>query len=392
MSRQDSTRPVALAVSGVEKTLGGTLVLGGVSFSAERGSLTAILGTSGSGKTTLLRLIAGLERPDRGAISLAGRVVDSSAEHTPPERRRIGYVPQEGALFPHLTVAANVSFGLRSRRLRRTAAERGRVSQLIEMIGLSGFERRFPHQLSGGERQRVALARALATEPEIVLLDEPFSSIDEELRTGLRHETVDLLRQSNTTAILVTHDQDEALSIADRVAVLRHGTIVQIDEPSVLYQRPVNPDVARFIGHANLLFGRLQHGIVRSILGPISVDLDPPRDDAVAVSVLVRPEQIVVGTEGSAAADQGSPRGVVVSHDFHGHDLLLGIRLDEPAWGLTPRHRRPAWEIIARVPSTQAPELGQRVTARVEGSAIAWITPADSDQPTLLPQGFPGPR
>jgi iron(III) transport system ATP-binding protein len=154
LNQQDSTRPVALAVSGVEKTLGGTLILGGVSFSAERGSLTAILGSSGSGKTTLLRLIAGLERPDRGAISLAGRVVDSSREHTPPERRRIGYVPQEGALFPHLTVAGNVSFGLRSRRLRPTAAERGRVSELIEMIGLSGFERRFPHQLSGGERHR----------------------------------------------------------------------------------------------------------------------------------------------------------------------------------------------------------------------------------------------
>ena len=368
----DEPRGIAVAVSGLEKSLGGVVVLSGVSLTAETGSLTAILGASGSGKTTLLRLIAGLERPDRGAISLAGRIVDSSREHTPPERRRIGYVPQEGALFPHLTVAANVGFGLRRGRLRRGSAESKRIAELIEMVGLAGFERRMPHHLSGGERQRVALARALAAGPDIVLLDEPFSSIDVELRTSVRREVVDVLRQAGTTAILVTHDQDEALSIADRVAVLQHGTIVQFDEPAVLYKRPVNAEVARFIGHANLLFGRLEDGIVRSILGPIAVELDAPLQSTAAVSVLVRPEQVAVGPEHPTGPDEQHPQGVVVSREFHGHDVLLGIQLDQPAWGLTPSRGRPGWEILARLPGAAAPELGQRVAVRVVGTATAW--------------------
>jgi iron(III) transport system ATP-binding protein len=371
---QDSPRGIAVAVSGLEKSLGGRVVLSGVSLAAETGSLTAILGASGSGKTTLLRLIAGLERPDRGAISLAGRIVDSSREHTPPERRRIGYVPQEGALFPHLTVAANVGFGLRRGALRRASAESSRVAELIEMVGLAGFERRMPHHLSGGERQRVALARALANGPDILLLDEPFSSIDVELRTSMRRDVVDVIRRAEATAILVTHDQDEALSIADRVAVLQHGTIVQFDEPALLYRRPVNAEVARFIGHANLLFGRLEDGLVRSILGSIAVELETTPPGAVAVSVLVRPEQIAVSAEHSPAAGAQHPRGVVVSREFHGHDVLLGIQLDQPAWGLAPTRGRPAWEILARLPGAEAPELGQRVALRVEGAATAWLT------------------
>jgi iron(III) transport system ATP-binding protein len=368
---------IAVAVSGLEKSLGGKAVLSGVSLTVETGSLTAILGASGSGKTTLLRLIAGLERPDRGAISLAGRIVDSSREHTPPERRHIGYVPQEGALFPHLTVAANVGFGLRRGGLRRVSAESKRVAELIEMVGLAGFERRMPHHLSGGERQRVALARALANGPDILLLDEPFSSIDAELRASMRREVVGVIRQAEATAILVTHDQDEALSIADRVAVLQHGTIVQFDEPAVLYRRPVNAEVARFIGHANLLFGRLEDGVVRSILGPIAVELDSAVQGGAAVSVLVRPEQISVGRESPASADEQQPRGVVISHEFHGHDILLGIQLDQPAWGLAPSRGRPAWEILARLPGAEAPEVGQRVALQVEGVATAWPTIPD---------------
>ena len=383
MTPQDKRGGIAVAVSGLEKSLGGRVVLSGVSLTVETGSLTAILGASGSGKTTLLRVIAGLERPDRGAISLAGRIVDSSREHTPPERRQIGYVPQEGALFPHLTVAANVGFGLRRGRLRRASAESKRVAELIEMVGLGGFERRMPHHLSGGERQRVALARALANGPDILLLDEPFSSIDAELRASMRRDVVDVIRQADATAILVTHDQDEALSIADRVAVLQHGTIVQCDEPLVLYKRPVNAEVARFIGQANLLFGRLEDGLVRSILGPIAVELGSMPQGAVAVSLLVRPEQINVSAEQSAGTDEQHPRGVVVSREFHGHDVLLGIQLDQPAWGLAPTRGRPAWEILARLPGAEAPELGRRVAVRVEGVATAWITGAGTDE--ILP-------
>jgi iron(III) transport system ATP-binding protein len=374
-----TTQPgtVAVAVSGLEKSLGGRVVLSGVSLTVATGSLTAILGASGSGKTTLLRILAGLERPDRGAISLAGRIVDSSREHTPPERRRIGYVPQEGALFPHLTVAANVGFGLRRGRLRRASAESKRVAELIELVGLAGFERRMPHHLSGGERQRVALARALASGPDLLLLDEPFSSIDVELRTSMRREVVDVIRQAAATAILVTHDQDEALSIADRVAVLQHGTIVQFDEPAVLYRRPANAEVARFIGHANLLFGRLEDGRVRSILGSIAVELDSVPEGAVAVSMLVRPEQVAVRAGLALEAGDDQPRGVVVSREFHGHDVLLGIQLDQPAWGLAPTGGRPAWEILARLPGAEAPEVGQRVALQVEGLATAWLTAPD---------------
>jgi iron(III) transport system ATP-binding protein len=374
LTETDKPVGVAVAVSGLEKSLGGRVVLSSVSLTVETGSLTAILGASGSGKTTLLRLIAGLERPDRGAISLAGRIVDSSREHTPPERRRIGYVPQEGALFPHLTVAANVGFGLRRGGLRRVSAESKRVAELIEMVGLGGFERRMPHHLSGGERQRVALARALANGPDILLLDEPFSSIDAELRASMRREVVSVIRQADATAILVTHDQDEALSIADRVAVLQHGTIVQFDEPAGLYRRPVNSEVARFIGQANLLFGRLEDGIVRSILGPIAVDLDSTVPGGAAVSVLVRPEQITVTGESPGQAGEQQPQGVVVSREFHGHDFLLGIQLDQPAWGLAPTRGRPAWEILARLHGAEAPAVGQRVELKVEGVATAWLT------------------
>ena len=375
MSQQELPAGIAVAVSGLEKSFGERVILSGVSLVAEKGSLTAILGASGSGKTTLLRLIAGLDRPDKGAISLGGRIVDSAREHTPPERRNIGYVPQEGALFPHLNVAANVGFGLRRGRLRRMTGESSRrVAELIELVGLAGFERRLPQELSGGERQRVALARALAGGPEIVLLDEPFSSIDEEFRSSMRRDVVEVLQKTGATALLVTHDQDEALSIADRVAVLQHGTVIQCDEPAVLYRRPVNAEVARFVGHANLLFGRLEEGQVRSILGSISVELESPTDRSAAVSVLVRPEQVVVSTDGAAAGDDERSRGVVVSREFHGHDVLLGIRLDEPAWGLAPTRSRPAWEILARLHGAEAPDVGQRVMVRVDGTATAWAS------------------
>ena len=214
----------SVSVSGIRKSFGTATVLDGVSLDVEAGSLTAILGASGSGKTTLLRLLAGFERGDGGTIELGGRIVDGPKAFVPPERRRIGYVPQEGALFPHLNVAGNVGFGLRAGKVGRGGAPTdARVSELLELVGLAGFEKRLPHHLSGGERQRVALARALAAHPALVLLDEPFSSLDVELRTSMRREVVEVLRTSGATVILVTHDQDEALSIADRVAVLQRG-------------------------------------------------------------------------------------------------------------------------------------------------------------------------
>jgi iron(III) transport system ATP-binding protein len=364
---------VSVEIAGLRKSFGGRVVLDGVSLDIEAGSLTAILGASGSGKTTLMRLIAGFERADAGTIALGGRTVDDGRTFVQPEKRRIGYVPQEGALFPHLTVGGNVAFGLKATKGGRDrSAVDARVGELLEMVGLDGFEKRLPHHLSGGERQRVALARALAARPALVLLDEPFSSLDVELRTSMRREVVDVLSAAGATAILVTHDQDEALSIADRVAVLQRGTIVQCDEPLVLYTRPVNGEVARFVGHGNVLLGRLEAGVVRSVLGEISVQLNVPAPEPCAVGVLVRPEQIDL----AAASDGGVPRGIVTSREFHGHDVLVRVRIDEPAWG-PPPGSRPGFEVLARVPGPGAPEPGARVVLRVHGTAAAWLTPGD---------------
>ena len=214
-----------LTVSGLYKAFGTHPVLTGLDLDVPAGSFTAILGPSGSGKTTLLRLLAGFERADAGSIAIGDRVVDGpGTSQIPPERRQLGYVPQEGALFPHLTVAANVGFGLPARR--RAA----RTAELLEAVGLAGMGGRYPHQLSGGQQQRVALARALAIRPEVVLLDEPFASLDAHLRASVRADVLEICRAAGTTAILVTHDQDEALSMADRIAVLRDGRIVQYAE------------------------------------------------------------------------------------------------------------------------------------------------------------------
>jgi iron(III) transport system ATP-binding protein len=244
-----------LTVQGLHKAYGSNPVLTGLDLTVPAGSLTAILGPSGSGKTTLLRLLAGFDQADAGTVQIGGTIVDGPGGHVPPERRRIGYVPQEGSLFPHLTVAANVGFGLPARERRGP-----RVAGLLEAVGLAGLGKRYPHQLSGGQQQRVALARALAIEPALVLLDEPFASLDAHLRASVRADVQAIFRAAGTTAILVTHDQDEALSMADRVAVLRGGQIAQCAAPQDLYIRPADPQLARFIGEANLLDGELEPG------------------------------------------------------------------------------------------------------------------------------------
>src|SRR5215472_564511 len=253
-----------VTVTGLDKAFGAHPVLSGLDLEVPAGSLTAILGPSGCGKTTLLRLLAGFERADAGTICIGGVLVDGPGVHLPPERRRIGYVPQEGSLFPHLTVAANIGFGLPARQRRGPA-----TAELLEAVGLAG---RYPHQLSGGQQQRVALARALAIGPKIVLLDEPFASLDAHLRASVRADVQGLLAKTGITGILVTHDQDEALSTADRVAVLRDGRIAQSDAPQDLYDRPADAGIARFIGDANLLDGVLEAGTVETILGRLPVE------------------------------------------------------------------------------------------------------------------------
>ena len=246
-----------ICLRGLTKSFGPVEVLRGIDLDIASGSLTAVLGPSGCGKTTLLRLIAGFTTADAGTITFDGRGVVGPGLCVPARRRRVGYVPQEGALFPHLTVEANVLFGLP--RAERTRGER--LDGLLELVGLEpSVAGRFPHQLSGGQQQRAALARALAPAPAVVLLDEPFSSLDAGLREDTGRAVVDVLRASGATAVLVTHDQGEALSLADQVAVMRGGRLVQASAPATVYGRPVDPGVATFVGGAVLLPGVVLSG------------------------------------------------------------------------------------------------------------------------------------
>lgn len=299
----------ALTLAGVAKRFGSVAALQHVDLEVADGSLVAVLGPSGCGKTTMLRVIAGFERPDAGTVHLGGRLVAGQGVNLPPERRRIGLVPQESALFPHLDVAGNVGFGLP--RGERAA----RVGQLLELVGLVGYERRRPYELSGGEQARVALARALAPEPSLVLLDEPFAALDAGLRAEVRDDVRRVLHETGATGVLVTHDQEEALSVADQVAVMRFGRVVQAASPLELYTQPADLEVARFVGAAVELPATAGAGSADTPLGVVHV---PSGASGVGV-VLVRPEQIVVSGEGVRATVQD-----VV---FHGHDALLRVEL-----------------------------------------------------------------
>jgi iron(III) transport system ATP-binding protein len=277
-----------------------------VSLTAGDGEILCLLGPSGSGKSTLLRLVAGVERPAAGRIVLDNVEVAGPAVFVEPERRRVGMVFQDYALFPHLTVAANVAFGLRRRR--RPEIDR-LVGDLLERLDLSRYAASYPHMLSGGERQRVALARALAPGPRVLLMDEPFSSLDGRLRDRVRDETRDLLRETATTTIFVTHDPDEAMRIADRIALLREGRLVQCDRPEVLYTRPTTLFAARFFSDLNEVTGTCRNGRVDTPLGifdaPFSAENAPAR-------VCVRPEHVHI------ASCPTSIRARVVSTAFLG--------------------------------------------------------------------------
>ena len=352
----------SLSISGACKSFGAHTVLHDVDLEVPDGSLTAILGPSGSGKTTLLRVVAGFERVDRGAVRIGDRIVDGEGHYVPPERRRIGYVPQEGALFPHLNVLANIGFGLPRR-------ERGgdAVRRLVDMVGLTGLERRYPHQLSGGQQQRVALARALVVEPQLVLLDEPFASLDANLRAAVRADVVRVLREAGTTAVLVTHDQDEAFSMADRLAIMRDGRITPAAAPHDFYAHPLDPGMASFVGDANLLAGTVEGNDAITALGRLPLRGAPAAGAARRAIVLVRPEQIEVrGDDGIDAGDRDGTAlaGRVVRTDYHGHDALVTIAPLAPGTG--------ADVIVARVAGSQVFARDQRVLLRASGSVLAW--------------------
>ncbi|HEY9473499.1 MAG TPA: ABC transporter ATP-binding protein [Mycobacteriales bacterium] len=336
-----------LRLTGVEKIFpvsgGRVQALAHVDLDIESGGLTAILGASGCGKTTLLRVVAGFERPERGEVTLDGRTLVGPGVFVRPERRGVGIVPQDGALFPHVDVAGNVGFGLRSgsgpdRRpgagRRRARAER--VSELLEMVGLAGYERRRPDELSGGQQQRVALARALAPSPGVVLLDEPFSAIDAALRSELGIEVRDLLRRLRTTAVLVTHDQQEALSLADAVAVMRDGRVVQVGSPTEVYDCPVDAFTADFVGDAVILGGQVvahDDGVctVDCPLGPVTAPVSELHPLGARCAVLVRPENLALG--------EGAVPARVVTTGYFGHELLVTLRLGSDGSGPEVRLR-----------------------------------------------------
>jgi len=343
-----SSAEPALECVGLRKAFGRRAVLEGIDLAVRAGSITAILGPSGEGKTTLLRLIAGFETADAGTIAIHGHAVEGRGRPVPANRRRVGYVPQEGALFPHLSVGANVGFGL-----RRGLACAERIAECLELVGLAGAERARPHELSGGMQQRVALARALAPRPAIVLLDEPFSSLDAGLRVQVRTEVCDVLRRAGATAILVTHDQQEALSVADAVAVLLGGRIAQLDDPVRLYRMPVDLEVARFVGDAVVVPGRWDGGDIESPLGRLRCS--SPEIAATEVTVVVRPEQLVLSdTPGAVTA-------CVVSRAFLGPDAVVELAVP----GLEDRVR-------ARVDSWDLPAVGADVTVGVVGPVAAF--------------------
>lgn len=322
-----------LTVTGLSKRFGQVEVLRGVDLSVPSGSLVSVLGPSGCGKTTLLRLIAGFDRADAGEVTLAGTVVESAGmgrkdSHLPPEKRRIGVVPQEGALFPHLSVARNVSYGL-SRSARRS----GRVDELLALVGLAGFGERMPHELSGGQQQRVAAARALAPRPSLVLLDEPFNALDAALRVEVRADLRTALRADGATAILVTHDQEEALSMSDAVAVMRDGRIVQSAPPVELYTQPADLVLANFLGDAVVLAGEVSAGRVRTALGELAARGGPTSGP---VQVMVRPEQIRLRPLDGETARANRVVATVLDETYFGHDALVRVEVA----GLPPMFSR----------------------------------------------------
>ncbi|GGT19339.1 ABC transporter ATP-binding protein [Streptomyces purpureus] len=345
-----------LQVSGVVTSYGpGATVLDGLDLTVRGGHLAAVLGPSGCGKTTLLRVIAGFLRAEAGSVTVAGRTLAGPGVHLPPERRRISIVPQEGALFPHLSVARNVAFGL-------TGTERGararRVDEMLDLVGLGGYGHRMPHELSGGQQQRVALARALAPDPQLVLLDEPFSALDSALRGAVRADVRAVLRAGGATAVLVTHDQQEALSTADVVAVLRDGRVAQCAVPEELYQRPADPWVASFVGDAVFVPGTADKGVATTALG--RVPLAAAQRDLREGLVLLRPEQLRL-----TDPDQADARGTVTGVCFYGHDAMVTVAVD----GLDA-------PIGIRTPGGVPAGLGERVGVRVSGEATLHTAPA----------------
>lgn len=311
----------SLDVSHLSVNFGDRTVIDDLSFNLKEGEIASLLGPSGCGKTTLLRAIAGLLKPREGTIRFGSQLVGVSTVVLPPHKRRTGYVPQQGALFPHLNVAKNIAFGLDKKEFSAQEINTT-VSQMLSLIGMSGYENQMPTELSGGQQTRVALARALAVKPKMVLLDEPFSALDAELRNELRSEVVALLRKQGTTAILVTHDREEALVSSDKVVLMRDGKIAQYGTPEEVYESPISPAVAVSTGDALILMAQqASDGKTRYAIS----SLESESKIAMASNgyVVIRPEEISVSKNSALGV-----AGTLIQLDYYGHDAMLVIKLE----------------------------------------------------------------
>ena len=322
-----------LDVSGLTKRFvpSAAPVVDRVGFGVAEGEIFALLGPSGCGKTTTLRLLAGFEDPDAGEIHLDGKRLCGPGHHVAPERRGMGLVFQEYALFPHLSVLENVRFGLR--KLPRAERD-ARAREVLHLVGLNGYEDRAPHQLSGGQQQRVALARTLAPHPRLLLLDEPFSNLDALLRQATREEIRAVLKREGMTALLVTHDQEEALSFADRLAVMRAGRIEQTGTPEEVYHRPRTLFVAQFLGRTNLLLSEATGPEADTPLGPVALD----REAAGTVLLSLRPEHLTLLRPDETAA---GPRGHILAREFKGHDITFRVEVEGSEYLVHTHNRMP---------------------------------------------------
>ena len=332
-------------------------VVSDLSFALDEGEIGCLLGASGCGKTTVLRLIAGFERPTAGAIRLRGETVGSPERQVPPEQRRIGMVFQDYALFPHLSIEDNVAFGIRDdgHGEKSALATRQRVAELLDMVGLAGHGKKFPHELSGGQQQRVALARALAPRPHLLLLDEPFSNLDVELRERLSIEVREIIKKSGTTAILVTHDQNEAFAVADVVGIMHQGRIEQFDAPYTLYHRPATRYVADFVGQGVFIKGEvLDRKSVSVELGTLTSDvpLECGADCASCgrgcrLDVLLRPDDVIHDDDSTMTAE-------VEKKTFRGAEFMYTLKLPSGA------------RVISLVPSHHDHALGEKIGIRLD--------------------------
>ncbi|GGE05188.1 spermidine/putrescine ABC transporter ATPase [Gemmobacter megaterium] len=317
-----------LEVRNLVRRFGAMPVVDDVSLSIAAGQVTCLLGPSGCGKSTTLRMIAGVEMPDRGLVRIDGQVVCGDGAQIPPEQRSVGLMFQDFALFPHLCVADNVGFGL----VHLPAAERARrVAALLERVNLPGFARKYPHELSGGEQQRVALARALAPEPRVMLMDEPFSGLDNRLRDGIRDATLDLLKETGTAVLLVTHEPDEAMRMADEIALMRDGRIVQRGAPYNIYNAPVDKAAAAFFSDINVIRGVSRGALTET---PFGAFLTPGHTDGAAVEIVIRPQHLKIDFDRNGrgpnptAQDGTAARGTVARSRFLGRESLVEFRME----------------------------------------------------------------